>query len=79
MTHPGNKCYCCGGDLNAEDMCRLCGATRQINLSTGNIIWVRRGKLVAAFDDERDAYIAMAEREGIPVERWPEKFRPGGN
>lgn len=87
----GNECYCCGGELitggdgrpdelrdDNTATCRLCGAVRQINQSTGNIIWVRQGRLVAAFDDERESYIAMAERNNIPVDRWPEKYRPGG-
>lgn len=74
----GDKCYPCGGDMEGRSTCRLCGAGRQINQSTGNIIWTRNGRLVAAFDDERDAYIAMAERDNIPIEKWPEKFRTGG-
>ena len=78
MMNLGDKCYCCNGDLNDDDMCRLCGARRQINLSTGNIIWVRRGKLVAAFDDELEAYIAMAQAWEIPMDQWPEKYRLGG-
>jgi hypothetical protein len=48
---------------------------RQINLSTGNIIWVRNGKVVAAFDDEKEAYRASAKRNGIPMERWPDKYK----
>jgi hypothetical protein len=78
MTNIGDKCYCCDGDLNEDDMCRLCGAARKINKSTGNVIWVRRGRLVAAFDDEREAYIVMAKRNGIPEDRWPEKYRLEG-
>lgn len=75
MTGIGDQCYCCGGPLNDESMCRHCGAQRQINKSTGNVIWVRRGKLVAAFDDEREAYRAMAKANGIPYEKWIEKYK----
>jgi len=70
-----NKCFMCGGDLNPESMCRDCGATRQISQVSGNIIWVRNGQLVAAFQDEKDQWVKMAKRNGIPESEWPERFR----
>ena len=79
MIAAGDRCYPCGGVLEGRDICRLCGARREINRSTGNVIWVRNGLLVAAFEDERQAYIAMAQRNKIPVERWPAKYRPEGD
>ena len=77
MTQPSNKCYSpeCNGDLNEDSMCRNCGATRQISPVSGNIMWVLRGKVVAAFQDEKDQWVKMAERNGIPEADWPERFK----
>lgn len=55
--------------------CRLCGATKAINDVSGNVIWMLNGRVVAAFRDERAAYVNMAERCGIPRGEWPERFR----
>lgn len=75
MSNVGNICYPCKKETLINGICRLCGAQRQINESTGNIIWVRNGKLVAAFDDEKSAYIVMATENNIPPEHWPKKYR----
>ena len=77
MSQPANKCYNpeCNGDLNDDDMCRSCGATRQLSQVSGNVIWTRGGKVVAAFQDEKDQWVAMATRNGIPEDDWPERFR----
>jgi hypothetical protein len=56
-------------------MCRFCGATKAINDVSGNVIWMLNGRVVAAFRDERAAYVQMAERSGIPRGTWPERFR----
>jgi hypothetical protein len=63
------------GELNDEGMCRACGAARQINQISGNIIWVRNGRVVAAFQDEKNQWVEMAKRNGIPQDRWPERFQ----
>jgi len=33
------------------------------------------GRVVAAFRDEKDAYVKMALRSGIPESEWPQRFR----
>jgi hypothetical protein len=67
-------CPACGVDV--EDLkCRLCGARLTINTVSGNAIWMRNGRVVSAFLDERRAYVEMAMRYGIPEDRWPQKFR----
>ena len=55
--------------------CRLCGATKAINDVSGNVIWMRNGRVIAAFRDAKKAYVAMARRCGIPESEYPEKFR----
>lgn len=56
-------------------MCRLCGATKAINDASGNVIWMLNGRVVGAFRDEKEAYVRMAARSGIPESEWPERFR----
>jgi hypothetical protein len=69
------KCFVCGGDLNEERTCRSCGAAMQVSQVSGNIIWVRSGRVVAAFQDTKDAWVKMAKRCGIPEAEWPAQFR----
>lgn len=61
--------------LVEDHRCRLCGATKAINDASGNVIWMLNGRVVAAFRDERAAYVNMAERCGIPRSEWPERFQ----
>lgn len=60
-----------------EHRCRLCGARKTINQVSGNVIWMRNGRVVpgGAFKDDKTAYIRTAERSGTPRDQWPEKFR----
>lgn len=55
--------------------CRLCGATKTINSVSGSVIWMRNGKLVAAFHDDKRAFVDTALEHNIPIEEWPEQFR----
>jgi len=55
--------------------CRFCGATKSINQVSGNLIWMRNGRVVSAFKDEKMAWVTMAQRNDIPKDEWPEKFR----
>jgi hypothetical protein len=68
----GPKC----GPL-VHSSCRLCGAMKTINSVSGNVIWMCNGRIVpgGAFQDDKNAYVQMAERYGIPKDQWPEKFR----
>lgn len=66
-------CPSCGKEVDYR--CRLCGATRSVSSVSGNVIWMRNGRVVRAFKDEKEAYVKMAERYGIPKEEWPEKFK----
>ena len=66
-------CPC--GTEGVDYRCVNCGATRHINSVSGNLTWMRNGRIAAAFHDERAAYIEMANEHGIPRERWPEQFR----
>lgn len=64
----------CGNEVTTHK-CRLCGAVKTINAVTGNVIWMRNGRVVKAFRDDKDAYIKMAIKHGIPRENWPKRFR----
>jgi hypothetical protein len=55
--------------------CRLCGAERKINNNTGNLMWVRDGQILATPEDAKQAFIKMAEVQGIPVSQWPDKYK----
>lgn len=59
--------------------CRLCGATIAVSSVSGNVVWMRNGRLIAAFHDEREAYVKMAVANQIPEERWPERFKTGSS
>lgn len=70
-------CPSCGpedGDI-INFKCRKCGARKTTNSVSGNVIWMRNGRIVRAFEDERRAYVEMALRYGIPQEQWPEDIR----
>ena len=67
-------CPTCGKPVEGHK-CRLCGATKTVNQVSGNIMWMRNGRLIAAFHDEKKAWVAMAEAHGIPQDQWPEKFK----
>jgi hypothetical protein len=67
-------CPTCGRGV-ATHRCRLCGATRTVSSVSGNVIWMRNGRVVAAFADEKQAFIKMAMHYGIPETEWPKKFR----
>lgn len=67
-------CPSCGKEVeNAK--CRLCGARKTINSVSGNVIWMRNGRIVRAFHDEKEAYVQMATLHNIPRDRWPEEFK----
>lgn len=67
-------CPTCGVGVSGHK-CRLCGATKSVNAASGNQIWMRNGRLIAAFRDGREAYVRMASQYGIPENEWPEEFR----
>lgn len=69
------KCYICGGTLDEERTCRACGTAMQVSQTSGNIIWVRGGRVLAAFQDEKDEWVKMARRCQIPEADWPERFQ----
>lgn len=72
-----NICPGCGKVID-NHKCRFCGAVKTINQVSGNVIWMRNGRIVAAFQDERNAWIKMAQNYQIPESEWPEKFKTGG-
>lgn len=73
--HPADVlCPTCGKSVGGH-RCRLCGATKTVNQVSGNIMWMRNGRLIAAFHDEKAAWVKMAEKHGIPRAKWPEKFK----
>lgn len=69
-------CPTCGpkGDI-INGKCRLCGARKTINSVSGNVIWMRNGRIVRAFRDSKQAYVKMALNYGIPKSEWPEEFK----
>lgn len=67
-------CPTCGVEVPSHK-CRLCGAVRTVNQVSGNVIWMRNGRVVRAFADEKAAYVQMAKQYEIPEDRWPKRFR----
>jgi len=67
-------CPTCGVEVKGHK-CRLCGATKTINSVSNNLVWMRNGRLVAGFRDEKAAYIEMARKFGISENKWPKKFK----
>lgn len=69
-------CPSCGVVVS-DHKCRLCGARKTINSVSGNVIWMRNGRIVpgGAFQDDKAAWVDMALRYNIPRNEWPEKFR----
>jgi len=69
-------CPSCGVTVS-NNKCRLCGARKTINSVSGNVIWMRNGRIVpgGAFQDDKAAWVDMALRYNIPRNEWPEKFR----
>ena len=67
-------CPGCGKDVEGHK-CRYCGATRSVNQVSGNEIWMRNGRLVAAYKDKREAFVTAARQWGIPIEQWPQEFK----
>lgn len=63
----------CGKPVDTH-RCRFCGAVKTVNSVSGNEIWMRNGQVVAAFQDSKTAYVEMAQKWGIPKERWPPEF-----
>ena len=75
MLETGDSiCPACG--VAVDYRCRLCGATKSINSVSGNVIWMRNGRLIAGFKDEKQAFLNMAERWNVPESLWPDKFKP---
>ena len=70
-------CPTCGVEVHTHK-CNLCGATRSVNSVSGNVFWMRNGRIVqgGAFRDEREAWVKVARQYEIPMEQWPERFRP---
>ena len=66
-------CPCCG--VVTDYLCRLCGATRTTNQVSGNIIWMRNGRVIAAFTDSLQAWTRMTSIYNISRDKWPEQFR----
>jgi predicted RNA-binding Zn-ribbon protein involved in translation (DUF1610 family) len=67
-------CPTCGKVVEGHK-CRLCGNVKTINQVSGQLIWMRGGRLVRAFHDEKQAYVRIARENGIPEEKWPKEFR----
>lgn len=67
-------CPSCGVTTHYE--CRLCGATRTRNQVSGNIIWMRNGRVVRAFQDTLQAWVQMATQYQVPIEQWPDEYKP---
>ncbi len=66
-------CPKCGVVVDGH-RCRLCGSTKTISSVSGNVIWMKNGRVVAAFRDTKLAYVQMAKRYNIPKTEWPAKF-----
>jgi ribosomal protein L40E len=66
-------CPKCGVAVDTNK-CRLCGSTKSISPVSGNVIWMLNGRIVAAFQDEKRAYVTMAVRYNIPTTEWPKRF-----
>jgi hypothetical protein len=69
-------CPGCGKEMDGHK-CRFCGVTKTINQVSGNAIFMRNGRIVSAFADEKTAYVQMAQKYQIPKEMWPKQFKEG--
>jgi len=67
-------CPSCGVFIDGH-RCRLCGAVKTVNTVSGNLIWMRNGRLIKAFHDEKQAFVEMAKQWGIPEDEWPKEFK----
>jgi hypothetical protein len=38
-------------------------------------MWTRDGQILSTPTDAKNAFIRMAEQQGIPVEDWPEEYK----
>ena len=70
-----NEALCPCGQEDVGYRCPKCGATKHVNPVNGNVTWMRNGRIVRAFHDERSAYGEMATAYGIPKDRWPQQFQ----
>jgi hypothetical protein len=68
-----NVCFQCKSEL-ADNVCPNCGLERTFS-PDGNIMWWRGGRVIAVPQEEKEAWVRMAKRSGIPEEDWPEKYR----
>ncbi len=76
VKNVGNSICPCG-ETGIDYRCKKCGATKHINPVSGNLIWMKSGRIVpgGAFNDEKEAYVKMAINWNIPKEQWPVQFR----
>ncbi len=66
-------CPTCGVFVESH-RCRLCGAVKTINGVSKQLIWMRNGRLVKGFIDEKQAFVQMARKWDIPKDDWPKEF-----
>ena len=59
----------------ASHKCRFCGAVRTVNNVSGNVIWMKNGRVVKAYNDSKAAFLEAAKTHDIPKELWPEEFK----
>lgn len=67
-------CPSCGKGVITHK-CELCGATKNISPISGNVVWMRNGRIVEAFINTKESYVIIAKRFGIPENEWYEKYK----
>ena len=55
--------------------CDSCGAEMSINQNSGNVIWMRRGRVILAPDDKKEQWIKHAEAWAVEKDQWPDEFK----
>ena len=66
-------CPMCGKQVETH-RCADCGCTKTINAVSGNVMWMKNGRLIVAFHNEKQAYINIAEKYNIPKNKYPKKY-----
>ncbi len=73
MKSGESLCPC--GQEGVGYKCPKCGSTQHVSPVNGNVTWMRNGRIVRAFHDEKAAFVEMATNHGIPKDRWPIQFQ----
>ena len=72
----GLICPGCGKYV-VNDKCRCCGARKTTNQVSGQVIWMRNGRVVhgGVVGTDNHASVTKAFQNSIPKDEWPEQHK----